>query len=415
MSVDYATSDGTAAAGEDYTEASGKLTFEVGEITKTVSVQVLDDAHDDDGETFTLTLSNPLGGDAYLVNDSATGTIENSDPMPKAWITRFGRTVSDHVVDAIHARLSDGPREAHLTLGGLRVDNFFAQRPADANRLAGGPGGFLGGNFLDGANAPHGQWDSSDSAFESRSFPGNGFAGGNWTQTASRGAEDSANRLPNLKQLLIGSSFFYSSADGGQDANKQGLDRLKGWSAWGRMAETRFRGEDGPLVLDGEVATGMLGVDVSRNRWLVGVVLAHSDGEGDFAHETAIGGSVTSTLISMHPFAQYRINERTSVWGMIGYGVGDLSLTPEGADTSVDTDLRTATAALGGRGVLSMRTGASGSFKLAVRSDVMLTETQSGASENLLSATGATSLLRVILEGSGLDATRRRWATDTDA
>ena len=128
VSVDYATADGTATAGEDYTAATGTLTFEPGEIARTVSVEVLDDSHDDDGETFTLTLSNPSGAGAYLAHDTATGTIQNSDPMPKAWIARFGRTVSDHVIDAIQGRLRDRnrqTRESHFTLGGLRVDSLF--------------------------------------------------------------------------------------------------------------------------------------------------------------------------------------------------------------------------------------------------------------------------------------------------
>ena len=46
VTVDYATSDGTAAAGSDYTATSGTLSFAAGETEKTVSVPVLDDAHD---------------------------------------------------------------------------------------------------------------------------------------------------------------------------------------------------------------------------------------------------------------------------------------------------------------------------------------------------------------------------------
>ena len=389
VSVDFATAEGTATPGEDYTETSGTLTFEAGEISKTVAVEVLDDAHDDDGETFTLTLSNPSGGNAYLVQATATGTIQNSDPMPKAWIARFGRTVSDHVVEAIQARLrdADAPRETHFTLGGLRVDGFFArddatQRPAGGNPAVGGgvPG--------------------------TAAYPGSGLAGGVEPRTAAHAGTGSGRGLPSLRDILMGSSFFYSSADGEQENGEQNPDApdaggFRDWSAWGRTAATRFRGEDGPLSLDGEVSTAMLGADARWNRWLGGVVLAHSEGEGGFTHATASGGSVTSTLTSLHPYAQYRFNERTSVWGTIGYGVGDLSLTPEGAAASVDTDLSTTMAAFGGRGVLSVRTGASGSFELAVRSDAMLTETVSGASENLLGATGATSRVRLTLEGKG--------------
>jgi len=60
--VDYATEDGTATAGADYTAVWGTLTFAAGERSKTVNVQVLDDAHDDDGETVKLKLSNAVGG-----------------------------------------------------------------------------------------------------------------------------------------------------------------------------------------------------------------------------------------------------------------------------------------------------------------------------------------------------------------
>ena len=53
VTVDYATADGTAAAGADYTATSGTLTFAAGERTKTVNVPILDDAVDEGSETFT--------------------------------------------------------------------------------------------------------------------------------------------------------------------------------------------------------------------------------------------------------------------------------------------------------------------------------------------------------------------------
>ena len=89
--VDYATSDGTATVGSDYTSSSSTLTFGPLTTTKTVSVAVLDDAHDEGSETLTLTLSNASG--ARLGDAQATGTITNTDPMPRAWAVRFGRTV----------------------------------------------------------------------------------------------------------------------------------------------------------------------------------------------------------------------------------------------------------------------------------------------------------------------------------
>ena len=120
VTVDYATADGTATAGADYTATSGTLTFEAGETAKTVHVPVLDDAHDDTEETMKLVLSNPSG--ARIRDGEATGTIENSDPIPQAWLARFGRTVADHVVDAIGERLKGSPGGgSQVTLGGRRV------------------------------------------------------------------------------------------------------------------------------------------------------------------------------------------------------------------------------------------------------------------------------------------------------
>ena len=116
--VDYATSDDTATAGSDYTSTSDTLTFAPLETTKTVSVAVLDDAVDEGSETMTLTLSNPSG--AKLADAEATGTITNTDPMPKAWAVRFGRTVGSQLVDALKQRL-DGGGGSHVTVGGMNL------------------------------------------------------------------------------------------------------------------------------------------------------------------------------------------------------------------------------------------------------------------------------------------------------
>ena len=92
VEVDYATHDGTARAGADYTDTSGTLTFLAGETEKTVSVPVIDDTVEDTPETLTLRLSNEdpeydttnvdWGSEeaGVLVVDSvATGTIRNTE------------------------------------------------------------------------------------------------------------------------------------------------------------------------------------------------------------------------------------------------------------------------------------------------------------------------------------------------
>ena len=123
--VDAATSDATATVGDDYTPTSGTLNFAAGETPKTVAVPVFDDAHDEGEETLELTLSNATG--AYIADAAVTGTIENSDPMPKAWLARFGRTVAGQVLDAVSARLEgDG---THIAVGGQRLGGLPGERP----------------------------------------------------------------------------------------------------------------------------------------------------------------------------------------------------------------------------------------------------------------------------------------------
>ena len=77
VTVSYATQDGTATAGPDYTATSATLTFNAGDLSQTVEVTVLTDSEDEGQETLTLTLSNP--SQATLDDGAGTGTIENGE------------------------------------------------------------------------------------------------------------------------------------------------------------------------------------------------------------------------------------------------------------------------------------------------------------------------------------------------
>jgi hypothetical protein len=74
VKVDYATSDGTAKAGSDYTATSGTLTFTDGETSKTFSVPIFNDNLIEGTETFNLSLSNATNG-AVLNRSVARGVI----------------------------------------------------------------------------------------------------------------------------------------------------------------------------------------------------------------------------------------------------------------------------------------------------------------------------------------------------
>ncbi|MCE9517064.1 MAG: cellulase family glycosylhydrolase, partial [Mycobacterium sp.] len=77
VSVGYATSNGTATAGVDYTASSGTITFAPGVTTQTVHVDVIGDAAIEPNETFSVNLSAPSG--LAIARATAIGTILNDD------------------------------------------------------------------------------------------------------------------------------------------------------------------------------------------------------------------------------------------------------------------------------------------------------------------------------------------------
>ena len=292
VAVAYATADGTATAGADYTARKGELTFDPGETEKTVRVPVLDDAIDEGEETFTLRLSGASG--AVIDDGEATGTIENSDPLQKMWLARFGRTVAGQVVDAVAGRLSGPPGDSRMTLGGQSIDlSSLSADSADARRsLAGALGAanddgpLAGPGPLEAARA--GSWDDPETGGTVRGLTG--------------------------RELLLGSSF-HLAAGGGEAGGP-------GYAAWGRIAVGGFDAEapaeKGTVRLDGEVTTGILGADAEWERWLAGVALAVSEGEGTFDQPGVASGTVESTLTSVNPYVRYEASDRLSVWGPRG-------------------------------------------------------------------------------------------------
>ncbi len=62
VSVNYATSNGSAVAGTNYSSTNGTLSFGVGETSKTFSIPITDNSTIDGNRTVNLTLSNPTNG-----------------------------------------------------------------------------------------------------------------------------------------------------------------------------------------------------------------------------------------------------------------------------------------------------------------------------------------------------------------
>jgi hypothetical protein len=80
VTVNYATSDGTATAGSDYDAASGTLTFNIGQSVKTFPVPIRGDLIDEPNEGFIIELSGPTN--AIIDRGTAQGTITDDDAAP---------------------------------------------------------------------------------------------------------------------------------------------------------------------------------------------------------------------------------------------------------------------------------------------------------------------------------------------
>ena len=128
---------------------------------------------------------------------------------------------------------------------------------------------------------------------------------------------------------------------------------------------------------------------------------AYTEAAGAYAHPTLPGGSLCSTLTSLHPYAHFEFNARTRLWGVLGYGRGDLALAPDGAAEGIQSGLENALVAFGGRTTLNVAVRGARRFELALRSDARFTDTASDAAANLRGDSGATSRVRAVrLQGS---------------
>ena len=383
VTANWKTLDRTATAGQDYTEASGSIAFDVGETEKTISVAVLDDAIDEGDETLFLLLPSAQG--ARSVDPLAVGTIKNSDPMPQAWLARFGRTVAEQVIEAVGTRLA-GARTpgTRLQVAGLTLDTDTLQATDEQFAVA----------------------EEAEAAKQEEMTHAQLQTIGQWVQHSGLGrpggfeepqATLDTGRLLTSRALLRGTSF--SLADESFTGSLVSL--------WGRGAVTRFDGQEDAIRLDGEVETLMLGADWSKAAWTTGVLFSHSRGDGDWSGEDA--GRVESTLTGIWPYGRYQYSERLSLWGIAGYGEGDLDLKPEGM-TAMEADIDLVMGALGVRGV-ALQAPQAGGFELAIISDVMAIRTSADRTVGLASAEADVTRLRLGLEGTwqGLEVGSGTW------
>ena len=353
VTVDYATSDGTATAGQDYTATSGTLTFNPGDAAKSINVALLDDAIDDGGETMTVILSN--ASNARIADATATGTIENADPLQQAWIARFGRTVAGDVVDGITERLENRGAHSEVQIAGRTLQHdgsAWTEAPVEDADLV---------DPLDGTQP-----------FET-------------------------DQVMSAHELMLNSSFRLQAP-----MDETGAPA---WGAWGRFSASSFEGEADGVTLSGDVTTGLLGADVGTDTWTAGVALSAAKGDGPFelvddgagsANGPCDRGTIESSLTSVHPYAQVSINDDVDAWAIGGYGTGDMTIDHTACE-AFKTDIGMTMAAAGVRGQI-MEADAGDALDATIRTDVLWLRATSDKTERLLKAQADVTRLRLMID-----------------
>ena len=334
-------------ANEDVSVSPRSLTFTASNWAQpqTVTVEAVSDSVAEPEERVTLTHTVSGGGYDGVTAAPVSVKVVNKDVGAVAgWLVRAGRTIASQAVDAVTGRL-DGGGESYVTLGG--------------NRLVGSPGAALDRGAGDG-------------------------------RMRSVGRE-----LPlTERELLLGSEFHIRSGAGEPGG--------AAFATWGRIASDRFEAKVNGLALDGEVRTSFLGADLSADRWLAGAAVAFSKGEGGYGLAGEGGGqTVVSRLTSLFPYAQVRLGERISAWGLVGRGTGKLTLierSGKGANRHA-TDIELRMGAAGVRGTLATAPGGIG---LGLRSDVFWMRTSSDPIEEvgIASSEQKANRLRLVLDAS---------------
>ena len=329
-------------------------------------------------------------GDGPAATVTVTVPLKHSDRLLRAWLSRFGRTVATHVTDTVGERLREPVAPAsHVTIGGYRLplgqpapgraDSATPTKPEPPPARLASLLTDLVGRVLGLGPTPS---------------PG----GSPWAappEVDPRLGASQALGLPTfrLRDVLLGSSFRLTL---GATDEAGAHPRL---TAWGRVAGTQFDGRDGAVTLDGNVLTGAVGVDRAWDRWLAGVAVSHSLGDGAYSLTGDGDGALdSSTLTSLHPYLRYAVNDRVDVWGVLGYGWGEMTLAPE-TGGALETDTTLLMGSFGGRGLLLSATDTAG-FEVAARTDAMLTRTTSGAVAGLAAADVAAHRVRLVLEGA---------------
>ena len=301
-----------------------------------------------------VNFADDLGYDEEL-ESAWTAIITPEEPRVvklDGWLARFGRTASNHVVETVRERVRGHVGTNHVVIGGYNLHKMNTN-----------------GLFFNPTLMP-----------------------GDSPMRFSIEAAQSDQNKEILKQIISSTSFALSGTMGPYSEPR--------WAVWGRGATTRFSGTDADQTVEGDVTSVMLGIDYGDNSFQGGLVLSYSMGDGVLGTlaNTRDEWSVETTLTGIYPWARLALTNKFSVWGMLGYGGGDLPLSLEDI-VKLETDASMVMGAIGTRTDLIGSTYHDG-FTLTLASDAVLSRANADDLRDLLENKGTASRVRVLLEGS---------------
>lgn len=304
--------------------------------------------------TFTITASDPHGGVATVTGSVTVGDGELKAVASKS-LAGFARALLASASASVGSRVMTDARTADLTLD---------------------------------AWAPT---DDRDTMATAMSLSADDRSDAAWN-VANTATTTSAVADPAYGSTLSGMDALQSTFGQTFALNLGSSDNPSRWSVWGDVDRQSYEGAG----YDGMASSVYLGADVTvAECWMFGIAVSSNSGESDYSWGTATQ-TMDLSLTTVLPYVSYQPNNRTSVWGVAGFGSGELDTTVVGAANDV-SDLSSQLAMVGG----SQELTSVGRFGLALRGDAAMasleTDDGSGAADGLAADVNR---FRVGLEGS---------------
>ena len=359
---------------------------------RTVTVLAGED-EDSVNDTATLTHRASGGGYGSVTGNVAVTVTDNDEPSVfggfAAWMPRFARVASEQILQGIGERVAlHRGQGATGAAGAGRGDGAMAFEGVLAGQAL-----VTGGGFADGERGIS-------------AVPGRAAAGGAAQAMVERargfGEEASdpfgdrlgAPRSQTLgaREALLGTAFTLTGERDGAGGTM---------AFWGQAGRGDFDGRERTLLLDGEVTTGMLGVDYAWDRALVGLALTRSEGEGGYrdthSASRADDGEVEASLTAALPYASVHATPRLKLWGATGRGGGEVTLKTPDARYRTNTEWTMAAAGMRGDFLTPLPEGVGAS--LALTADALWTRITSDRTRGLAASASSVTRVRLGLEG----------------